>query len=122
MDDALTGGPASGGQRVATGRLIAFDFPSSWARERFAKETETRQLMVGTCVAAEVASGTGGPRRDRAFAAGGSARVMVLEVPHDLRFGPWERRPWQPAAQADGSIRYAYIEQDDVVATEILLD
>ena len=100
LEDPLTGEAACRGVRVATARLIKYDFPQEWAAIDLQEDMAPQhEVAVGTLVAVRSAIGRNAPRVhvgrvERFFPAQNQLEVTLFEVPRGSRLGPWTRRPW----------------------------
>jgi hypothetical protein len=99
----LTGTSAFGGGRVATARLVHFDYPLEALqdlRDEVEDEILKEAVVIGDFIVFETLIARK-PRIQvarviRIFEVGDQLEVLPYLVPAGDRYGPWTRRPWHP--------------------------
>ena len=100
LEDPLTGESIYYGSRIATARLIKYDFPQEWAKLDLQEDMKPEfDVKVGSFVAVRSSLGRNAPRVhvgriERVFLAQKQFEVTLFEIPLGSRLGPWTRRPW----------------------------
>ena len=113
LQDPLSGELFQHGRRVAVSRLIRFRFPSDWvyADSSAAKPTPDliKDLRPGEYIAVEPKTSQYHrvhiARVERVFPEDLVVEVVLMHVPKDSRFGPWQRRRWEVWTTDEGAVR-----------------
>ena len=99
--DPLTRAPAFQGRPVASSRMVRFDFPADYLAEGSVPTPQVDSLRPGDMIVTARCQGKRSwvqvAKVDSIYEVGDQLGVMWYEVPQGQRFGPWRRRPWQPA-------------------------
>ena len=108
LADPVSHIPFQHGQAIATSRLVSFKFPKEWLQEgwdELFEEAQKLELKVGSFVAVEkLVAGKSRihiGRITKVFTVGDQVEVSLYAVPTGERYGPWERRPWEPLDQTE---------------------
>jgi len=110
LEDPLTGEAIYRGARVATSRLVKFEFPQDWAAVDLEEDAaKTHDIHVGSFVCVRTSVGRAAPRVhvgrvERFFQAQDQLEVTLFEVPRGSRLGPWTRRPWEVKLNTAGAV------------------
>ena len=130
LEDLLTGEALQKGKPVSVARLIRFEFPSAWAGPEI-QETEDvnsllQSLRVGDFVACEPKTSQFRrvhiARVERIFRAEGQIEVVLMHVPAESRYGPWQRRKWKIWLTDLGQFRKEIITQQELLSQVVLKD
>ena len=122
LEDPLTGEAAMHGARIATSRLIKYDFPQDWASNDLKEDmAKAHDFQVGSLVCVKSSVGRNHPRVfvgrvERFFPAQNQVEVTLFEVPRGARLGPWTRRPWEVMLGKDNEVVKQVFHEDELLA------
>ena len=127
LEDPLTGESSCHGNRIATARLIRYDFPQEWAAVDLQEDIAPKfAVVVGAMVAVRSSIGRNAPRVhvgriERLFPAQDQMEVVLFEIPRGSRLGPWTRRPWSVKLDpvTNAVIKQVYASNEVVAPVEL---